>query len=479
MKRILAYPTLALTAAALVGCPVNPATGERQFITISERQEIEMGLEVAQQVEAIYGLYDDPDLQTYVNDIGQKLAAQSEKPDLPWNFRVVDDPIVNAFALPGGQIFMTRGILGYFASEAEMAAVLGHEIGHVTARHSAEQMSRAQAAGVGVELGAILSSDVAKYRDVLTASLGLMFLKFGRDDERQSDDLGFRYMGRTGYDRSESVDVFIMLGRVSDAAGGSSLPGWLSTHPDPGERVERMRQALAEAGETGSGEIGRDRYMQQIDGLIFGENPRNGYFEGETFLHPDLAFIFQFPAGWQTQNTNRAVAGVSEAGDALVQLTLAEESNPNAALEAFLANEAIEAQGSRSSRRVNGMPARASYFQATTEQGQLRGLAVFVLHDNRVYELLGYTPAETFSTYDETFQRSLGSFERLTDPKALNVEAMRIELVRINRAMTIEQFAARYPSTVSLTTVAIINGVQNDDAIPSGTTLKRVVGGVK
>ncbi|HSG81340.1 MAG TPA: M48 family metalloprotease [Gemmatimonadota bacterium] len=480
MKKRLFAPLILTYALTLVGCPVNPATGERQLILVSEREEIQMGLQGAQQVEQIYGLYDDADLQAYVEEIGQELAAASEKPGLPWHFKVIDDPIVNAFALPGGQIFMTRGILSYFTSEAEMAAVLGHEIGHVTARHSAEQMSRASVAGLGLGVGAILSSDIAKYAGVLSQGLGLMFLKFGRDDERQSDDLGFRYMSRVGYNPREAADVFTMLGRVTEAAGGSSLPGWLSTHPDPDERVQRIRAALDSVEATGvpiTGEVGRDRYLRRIDGIVFGQNPREGYFEEQLFLHPELAFQLEFPKQWQTQNTRQVVAGVSPESDAIVTLSLADAPSAQQALQAFLAEEAISPRGSASGAKLNGMPARSTYFNVETQDAKLAGLAVWVEYNGQVFQLLGYTVLERLQQYDQVFQRSLGSFDRVTDPAVLGVQPRRVQLVRIDRAMTIEQFAARYPSTVSAATLAIINAVEEGEEIPAGTTVKRVVGG--
>lgn len=479
-RQRLFAPLLLAGAAALVGCPVNPATGERQLILISEREEIQMGLQGAEQAEQVYGLYADADLQAYVDSIGQKLAAATEKPDLPWHFKVVDDPVVNAFALPGGQIFITRGILTYFTSEAEMAAVLGHEAGHVTGRHSAEQMSRASVAGLGLGVGAILSSDIAKYAGVLSQGLGLMFLRFSRDDERQADDLGFRYMTRVGYNPREEVDVFTMLGRVTEAAGGSSLPSWLSTHPDPGERVERIRAELDSVEATGAtigGEVGRNRYLRHIDGIVFGQNPREGYFEGQLFLHPDLAFQLEFPKEWKTQNTKQVVAGVSAEGDAIITLRLAEAATAKQALQDFLADSALTPRGSASSSRLNGMPASSIYFNAQTQDANLAGLAVWVEYNGVVFQLLSYTLLEKLQQYDALFQRSLGSFDRVTDPRVLDVQPRRVQLVTIDRAMTIEQFAARYPSTVPLETLAIINAVEEGESIPSGTTLKRVVGG--
>ncbi len=478
MKRFPAFPALALATATLTACPMNPATGERQLILISEREEIELGRQTAQQVEASIGLYDDPALQEYVGTIGQQLAAGSEKPNLPWSFKVVDDVVVNAFALPGGFIFVTRGILAHFNSEAELAAVLGHEIGHVTARHSAEQLSRAQMAQLGFGVGSIFVPELAAYGDLIGAGLGLLFLKFGRDDERQSDDLGFRYMTRASYDPAEMVGVFDMLGRVSAASGGSGLPTWLSTHPDPGERRERMEQRLAEGGGATGDDVGRDRYMQTIDGLVFGENPRNGFFRGSAFLHPDLEFRLDFPDGWQTQNMARAVAALSPDEDAVIQLTLAEGKSLDGAASAFFSQSGVQA-GSTYSSSVNGLPARSGYFSAAMQDGtKVRGLAVFIEYRELVYQIVGYTLSSRWGTYEDVFRRSLRSFDRLTDPEALNAQPKRLAVVKLGRPMTLAEFAERYPSTVDLATLALINGVGEDATIPAGGLVKRVVGGV-
>jgi predicted Zn-dependent protease len=475
VKRYFAPLVLTLLATTLVGCPVNPATGERQLILVSESQEIEMGRAYSQQVEATMGLYDDPELQEYVNGIGQELAAQSEKPGLPWSFKVVDDVIVNAFALPGGPIFVTRGILAHFNSEAELAGVLGHEIGHVTARHSAEQLSRAQVAQLGLAAGTVFVPEFTPYADLASTGLGILFLKFGRDDERQSDDLGFRYMTRAGYDPTQMVEVFEMLGRVSQAGGGGGVPGWLSTHPDPGERRERMNQALAEAGVSG-GEVGQDRYMQMIDGIVFGENPRNGFFRDALFLHPDLEFQIEFPSGWRMVNTNQAVFAISPDEDGLIQLSLGQGESLDEAAQSFLGQSGIQ-PGPTTRQAVNGMPARWATFSATSQNTELRGLVVFIAYNDLIYQVLGYTVASKMSTYDPMFRSSARSFDRLTDPEALGVQPARIDIVRLDRAMTIEQFAQRYSSTADTKTLALINGVDEGATLPSGQYVKRVVGG--
>ncbi len=477
MRRIRALPALALATASLTACPVNPATGERQLILVSEREEIEMGRQGSRQVEAVMGLYDDPALQEYVSRIGLDLASRSEKPDLPWSFKVVDDVIVNAFALPGGFIFVTRGILAHFNSEAELAGVLGHEIGHVTARHSAEQMSRATVAQIGLVAGSVFVPEFTPYADLAGQGLGLLFLKFGRDDERQSDDLGFRYMTRAGYDPREMVEVFEMLGRVTEAAGGSGIPSWLSTHPDPGERRERMDQRLAEVGGTIDGEVDRERYLEMIDNMVFGENPRHGYFRGSRFLHPDLEFQLKFPEGWRTQNTPLAVAAISPEQDAILQLSLGEGETIEDAARNFLSQEGLQAGGT-SRQAVNGLPAMWGSFSATSQGTEIRGVVVFIEYNELIFQYLGYTLASRVSTYRDMFQGSMRSFDRLTDPAALGVQPARLEIVRLDRSMNLEDFQQRYPSSVTIETLELVNGVAKDATLEAGARVKRVVGGL-
>ena len=229
---------------------------------MGEAREIELGREYDQQIVAEMGLHPDPALQAYVQELGSRMAAKSERPHLPWTFRVVDDPVVNAFALPGGYIYMTRGILAHLNSEAELASVIGHEIGHVTARHSVNRMSKAMLTQLGLGAAAVLAPEFAGYAEAANAAFGLLFLKHGRDDERQSDDLGLRYMRAAGYDAREMAGVFEMLGRVSAASGGGSTPEWLSTHPNPENRSSRIAAQVAQLPDDFTGAtVGRDEYI--------------------------------------------------------------------------------------------------------------------------------------------------------------------------------------------------------------------------
>jgi len=467
--------SLVLVAAA---CSTNPATGQRQLSLISEQQEIQMGRQADQQIVQQLGLYPDDELQRYVQSVGMKLARESERPELPWTFRVVDDPTVNAFALPGGYIYLTRGILTHLDNEAEMASVLGHEIGHVTARHSVERLSKAQLAQIGLGIGMILSPEFRNYGDLAQTGLSLLFLKYGRDDERQADDLGVRYLASEGYDPRQMPRVFETLERVSQAEGAGRVPSWLSTHPDPGSRAERISRAVAEANLDLSGaEVARQAYLRRIDDVVYGPDPREGYFRGSTFYHPELAFQIDFPSGWKTSNQKQAVGAISPNQDAVVVLTLSGRDDPTSAAREFFSQQGIQ-QGQARRGEINGMRAVASQFGVDRQQGaDIVGVAAFVEHQSRVYQLLGYSTAQRWRAYDSAAEQAIDSFRRVTDRRILNVQPKRIDIVSIPSAMTLDEFSRRYPSTVDLQTLALINQAQPGTRFDRGTELKRVVGG--
>jgi predicted Zn-dependent protease len=469
---------LVLAVSAATGCAVNPATGQRQLMLVSESQEIAMGQQADPEVSAMFGLYDDPELQAYVTRLGDSLAAISERPQLPWTFRVVDDPIVNAFALPGGFIYVSRGILAHFSSEAQLVSVLGHEIGHVTARHSASQMSQQQLAQVGLVAGAVLAPDVAsRFGGIAQQALGILFLKFSRDDESQADMLGFRYMTRAGYDPHEMPEVFAMLGRVTEAGGGRGLPVWLSTHPDPGDREDRINTLIAQSGRDFSGTtVGERSYLLRLHGLIYGANPREGFFRDQTFLHPDLEFQLTFPAGWQTVNQKTAVLAQAPNEDAVLQLTLAQgATSPIAAAQEFVNQDGVNSGPVRTGS-VGGFPAASAEFSAATEQGVLGGLVTFVEYHNSIYRLLAFATDAAWPGYRQAVAASVASFARLTDPTALSVQPLRLSVIELPQAMSIETFNQRYPSPIATEQLAILNQVELGATMPSGTLVKRVVG---
>ena len=296
---------LSVMLGLLMACATNPATGKRQLALITESQELAMGKQASQEVAQTLGLVDNQELQALVHRVGKPLAADSERPNLPWEFHVVEDPTPNAFALPGGYIYVTRGMITLMTSEAQLASVLGHEIGHVTARHSVTQMSQQQLAQIGLGVGSILSPTVYQLSQALGTGLQLLFLKHSRDDERQADQLGFRYISAHDYDVREFGRVFESLARTSKKEGGSPVPDWLSTHPAPEERVETAATRVAQAAPQANPVVGREPYLQSLEHVVYGENPRHGFFKGDAFYHPDLRFQFRFPDGWQTKTRPR------------------------------------------------------------------------------------------------------------------------------------------------------------------------------
>ncbi|MCZ6918117.1 MAG: M48 family metalloprotease [Gemmatimonadetes bacterium] len=467
----------AVTTTLLVGaCVVNPATGERQFILIGEGREIAMGREADRSISASLGTYDDPSLQTYLSEIGNGMASLSERPNLPWSFKVMDDPIVNAFALPGGFIYITRGIMAHFNSEAQLASVVGHEIGHVTGRHSVEQLSRAQLAQAGLVAGQIFGPQALQgLVGAAGAGLGLLFLKFGRSDERQADDLGLRYMYRAGYDPREMPDVFAMLGSISTASERDPVPEWLSTHPNPENREQRIELAIAELGTDFRGRVvGRDSYLDRLDGMVFGPDPRDGYFDGARFFHPRLRFRLTFPDGWQTQNQRQAVAGINPDQNTMIQLALASQATPDAALDAFLSQDGITHSNARRTS-INGLRAATADFRVTVDRTTLAGSIAYVTYDGRVYQLLGYGTTAGWRANRDVAQRSVGTFGELRDRKALAVQPLRLDIVTLPRPMTLEEFSRRYPSEIPLERMALINQFDVGETIPAGTKLKRVI----
>lgn len=468
---------LCLAGIVASSCAINPATGRNQVMFVTEAQEIEMGRQADVAVVASIGLYPDPVWQAYIQQFGSRLAATSERPKLPWTFRVVDDPAVNAFAIPGGFVYVTRGLLAHLTSEAELAAVVGHEIGHVTARHTAAQMSQQQLIGLGLAVGSMASTEVAKYAATANQALGILYLKFSRDNESQADELGLRYLRRADYDPRHMPAVFHMLDRVSAAGGASRLPNWLETHPTPANRVAAINAQIAALPQDFSGtSVNRDSYERRLDGLVFGINPRQGYFTGSQFFHPDLRFHMTFPAGWKTNNGADAVVGVSPQGDAVVELSLATGANADAAASTFLSQQGITS-GARSRVSLSGgLPGVRAPFEVATESGNLRGAVLFVEYNGAVYRILAYTPEARWSAYQATVERAQQTFQRLTDPAALNVQPHHVDIVQMSRRTTIEELARQRPSPATGATLALINQVELQTPLELGRLVKWVVG---
>ena len=473
-----------LMALVLADCAMNPVTGRPEVVLMSEAQEIQMGKEAEPQIAASMGIYQNDQLQQYVESIGKRMAASSERPQLPWKFHVIDDPAINAFAVPGGFIYVTRGILATMNSEAELASVVGHEIGHVTARHSVSQMTRAQFANIGMGIGMIGLAVVGAGQagqmlgQMVGSGVQLLFLKYSRDDETQADDLGLRYMSAAGYAPTEMPHVFHTLARQSqESPEGARVPEWQSTHPAPENREQRIAGEIAKLPPAQrEGRVDTKPYLAQIQGIVYGADPRAGYFDdANVFHHADLGFRVRYPKGWKTQNLPQAVVGVSPDEDAAIQITMAKEKDADSAASAFFSNKGIQ-RGTFSDTSVNGLTAVSASFSAATEQGTLRGRTAFVELGKNVYQLVGFAPQQSYLAQEKAIANTIASFQKETDPKVLAVKPARLQLVTPTRDLSIEEFAKTYPGPVTAQELALINQIEPGGTYKAGAPAKSVIG---
>ncbi len=477
MKKLYILSFL-LAAWMFHGCATNPVTGNRDLMLLSKDQEIAMGKEADPQIVASMGLYEDEELQQFISRKGKEMAAISHRPELPYEFKIVDSKVVNAFAVPGGFIYFTRGIMAHFNNEAEFAGVLGHEIGHITARHSAKQYSKAQLASLGVGLGSVFSETFRQYSDVAGQGLQLLFLKFGRDAERQSDKLGVEYSSTIGYDSYEMAGFFETLDRLGPDEA-DAIPSFLSTHPDPAERTVSVRKYTdnwQKKLDLTDPDVGRNSYLRMIDGMVYGDDPKQGYVENGRFYHPELKFVYQIPDGWQLQNSPQQVLMAAPDGNAMMVLTLASGSSPRDAATQFFSNYQLEEE-SASETSVNGFPAfRVVASQADQQGNVLRILFYFIQDGENVYLMYGAAPAENFRAAEPVFSRSMTSFSRLSDPEYLNRKPDRIRIREVNNSDNLRSILLEYGMPDDrLEELAVLNGMNLTDQVAAGTLVKTLV----
>ena len=322
---------LVLALALLAGCAQNPVSGQNDFVMMSESQEIAIGRQNDAQVKQQYHVYESKPLQDYVNAIGQRLAKQSHRPGLQYRFTVLDSPEVNAFALPGGYVYITRGILAYLNSEAELAAVLGHEIGHVTARHGVRQQSAAQAANIGLTIASIFvpQLNTPGVSNVVNVAGGALLSGYGREHELEADRLGAQYLARSAYDPQAIIKILRVLKNQEledielakqEGREPRRYSGLFATHPD---NDTRLKEVIGEANKLTPATTfeGRAEFLKAIEGLVFNDNSEQGVVRNNRFYHTDLGMVLQFPESWQVHNLPDAVVAISPQGEAKMQMT--------------------------------------------------------------------------------------------------------------------------------------------------------------
>ncbi|WP_235942104.1 M48 family metalloprotease [Pontibacter fetidus] len=457
-------------------CSTNPVTGKKDVILMSEGQELAMGQQADPQIVAQFGMYDNPAIQRFIDEKGQKMAAISHRSNIKYDFKVLDSPVINAFAVPGGYVYFTRGIMAHFNNEAQFAGVLGHEIGHIAARHSAQQQSKSILAQVGLIAGMVIAPELAQFGDLASQGLGLLFLKFGRDDERESDQLGVEYSTKIGYDANQMADFFLTLQRKQEESG-QSIPEFLSTHPDPGNRYTTVHQ-LAEQWQKKTNatnlEVGRNSYLRMIDGIVYGEDPKQGFVENQIFYHPELKFQFPIPQGWKYLNSPQAFQMAEPNGKAIMNLTLAPGTSLEDAARKTLEGYKLTAVESKNVT-VNGNNALAMVADQQQEQGTIRTLTYFIQYGNNIYSVMGITTANDFNNYFNTFSGTMTNFKALTDQSKINKKPERVRIKTVANATTLSQALQSFgmPSN-RLEELAVLNGMQLNDRVDKGMLIKVV-----
>jgi predicted Zn-dependent protease len=482
MKKIFVLSCFIASLTFIHSCSRNPVTGKRQVALMSEANEIALGQSADPQIIAQYGLYQDTALQNFVTQRGKQLAAVSHRPNLEYHFRIVDSEVLNAFAVPGGYVYFTRGIMASFNDEAQFMGVLGHEIGHITARHSVVQQRNATFAQLGIIAGVIINPELGRFADAASQGLGLLFLKFGRDDERESDRLGVEYSTKLKYDAKRMGEFFVTLERSSAQAGAAELPDFLATHPNPGDRYQTVTKLATEWQQKENltnAIVNRNSYLRRLEGLIYGEDPRQGFLENNVFYHPEMRFQFPVPAGWNYANTPQVVQVAPKDGKALMMLMLAQGTSLEQAASGMIQKYQLQVVNSRN-MTVNGFNAMEIVAdqkpQQQTQQAQvIRTLSYLIQYNNNIYHLIGIAGLNDFNNYVGSFTNTMQNFRQLTDQSKINKQPERIRIKTVNTTMTLDKALRSYNvPQARLEQHAIMNGMKLTDNVAAGTMIKIV-----
>ena len=481
---ILAF-ALIFGALSVAGCTTNPATGGQDFTPfMSPAQEIAIGkAEHPRILQQFGGAYNDPDLQDYVTRVGLDVAARSELPDYDWMFTVLDSHVPNAFALPGGFVYVTRGLLAIINSEDELAGVLGHEIGHVTARHSAKRYSNAMGIGLGAAiLGAAVDEQWVGQAAALGA--GLYLASYSRKQEYQSDDLGVRYLARAGSDPYAQADILHNLGRASEleakALGQSAnAMSFFSTHPNTPDRVVRATQKASVEERAPSATPRRvDAYLNAIDNMDFGANSGQGLVAGREFYHAGLGITFEVPEGFKLANTPQAVL-IEGPNGAVGQLDIGQNTGISP-LSRYLQAEFgqnVQLENLRD-MQINGMRAASATAEGMTQQGaRAARFVVFESFNNDLFRFQFVAAPEVAAQIDGQFKAIARSFRAMTDQEIRRVAsaARYLDVVTVQRGDTIDSLADRmavefYKKERFMT----LNGLEPGEQLTPGQRVKIV-----
>lgn len=482
MRRTVAAALIAVTAPWLAACETNPATGERMISLMSPEEEQKVGAaESPKAVQEFGGLYKDPELTRYIDSIGQLLAHTTETPNQKFSFVVIDTDVINAFALPGGYVHVTRGLLALANNEAEAAGVIAHETGHVVARHAAQRDTRAKiTGGIGTLLGAVLGGDVGAQVGQLGASAYVA--KYSREQEFEADSLGVRYLRRAGFDPEAMADFLGSLEANSEleskitGAKDSSLD-IMASHPRTPDRVRAAIQQAGAGAPVKNPIEGRDVYLRKIDGIIYGDSPNNGFVRGNRFGHPALGIGFEAPQNFKLINQPDQVIAKGPQGTTIVF----SQSEAGGSPVDYLRQVQIGGAQLTNVRpgTINGMQGATGELRGNTAQGPMEVRVAAIRVDSRsMYDFLALGPSQAAAGVNDALQRTVNSFHRLSPQEATSLKPLRIKVVQVQAGDTAQSLAARtaFPD-YKLERFMVLNGLKQGEALRPGQLIKLVVEG--
>ena len=462
---------------SLSGCAVNPVTGKQDFVVLSEEQEIQMGREYNAQILRQYQIYEDEKIQNYVQSIGESLAKKSHRPNLIYRFTVLDSPEINAFALPGGYIYINRGLMAYMSSEEELAAVLGHEIGHVTARHSVRQYSQAQL--MGVLSAAIEINSGRTAGDLANLASGALLSGYGREMELEADDLGAQYIYQDGYSPQGMYDVLAVLKdqeiyskKVAKQRGiePRNYHGVFASHPSNDKRLQEILDNVSQNFVKGTNKS-KSNYLAMIEGMVFGDSQQAGVTRGNEFFHGPLNLYLSSPENWEIINNANSLVFKAPFGEATLQVTLEDLNfveSPEDYLKRFVRNTTDE--------EVLMIDGLSGFTAKTYRSGRTTRMAV-IFKDDKAYQFIAYLKDRDgdFSSYDLQFMNIIKSIRSLTKSELKYSQPLRIKTYKVRQGETYESIA----STSSITLnpedqLRLLNGDYPDKELTVGRVIKIV-----
>jgi predicted Zn-dependent protease len=467
----------------IAGCSVNPVTGRSELVLMSTQQELEIGRQEAAKVGITMGLVETAPVVSYINQVGQRLAIQSPRREFPYEFHVVDMIEPNAFALPGGYIYVSRGLLTLVNSEAELASVIGHEIGHVAARHAAQRQTRATGVGLLTVLGTILAGSSGGEQAAATASqigqiasAGLI-AAYSRDQEREADAVGQQLAARAGYEPIAMARFLDTLEKYTRLHGDSgALPNYFASHPALSERVQTTAGRADQIHSASQPPIAnRAGLLTRFNDLLVGNDPAHGVFRDNLFLHPGLNVALQFPAAWPTVNQRTVVAGQSSDGRALLTMHLQGTArDPRLAGEEFIREHGLKVDASTAAN-VHGYRAYQISGSTAGQETELGVLITWIEHPSGIFRIAGVTQSASFNAYNGTFRNAAASFRALRDEERTGFTELRLRSVAARSGESLQALVKRSNDHWSLQETAVVNGLPATAALTSGELIKIAV----